>query len=64
MLSVVVKNVDYAGGQKETTLTKEPLVWRHIDLAKGRGRSFYIKLKNVTDFSWFRIKFKNIGGRD
>ena len=64
VLSVVVKNVDYAGGQKETTLTKEPLVWRHIDYAKKRGRSFYIKLKNVTDFSYFRIDYTNIGGRD
>ncbi len=64
ILSVVVKNVDYAGGEKETTLTKEPLVWRHVDLAKKRGRSFYIKLKNVTDFSYFRIKYRNIGGAD
>ena len=64
VLSVVVKNVDYAGGSKETTLTNVPLVWRHVDYAKKRGRSFYIKLKNVTDFAYFRIKFRNIGGRD
>ena len=46
----------------DTTIT--PRIWRSIDLAKKRGRSFYIKLKNVTDLSWFRIKFTNIGGRD
>lgn len=41
-----------------------PRVWRLVDLAKKRGRSFYIKIKNFTDISWFRIKFRNIGGRD
>ena len=64
VLSIVVKNVDAGGGETTTTLTKEPLIWRHLPLDKKRGRSFSIKLRYVTDFSSFRIKYKNIGGQD
>lgn len=64
VFSIVVKNLDYPGGEKSTTVGNGPLIWRHISLSNKRGRSFYLNITKVTDFSSFRIKYRNIGGQD